>query len=129
MRFTNRLVALLLVPLFLVSSPALAQPERIVNSAAMHEALAGKAAAERGQRDLVLRVLDREDVREMAARFGLDVADARAAVATMDAADLGTLAQHAGALDAAGLAGGSGTIVLSTTTALLIIIIIILLVK
>jgi hypothetical protein len=129
MRFTNRLVALLLVPFFLVSSPALAQQDRIVNAAAMHEALAGKAAAERGQRDLVLRVLDREDVREMAARFGLDVADARAAVAAMDVADLGTLAQHAGALEASDLAGGANTIVISTTTLLLLIIIIILLAK
>jgi hypothetical protein len=37
----------------------------------------------------VLRVLDRADVREMASRLGLSVADATSAVATLDGAELG----------------------------------------
>jgi hypothetical protein len=129
MRSIHRVVALLLVPLFLVSSPALAQQARIVDASAMHDALAARAATEREQRETVLRALDREDVREMAARFGLDVADARSAVAALDGADLSALAQHAGALEASDLAGGANTIVISTTTLLLLIIIIILLAK
>jgi hypothetical protein len=127
MRLTNRLVALLLIPMFLVSSPALAQQARVVDEAAMSQALAGKAAGEAEQRDHVLRVLERDDAREMAARFGLDIADARAAVATLGGEELGTLAQHAGAVEAEALAGGQNTrIVISLTTLLLIIIIIIL---
>ncbi len=127
MRLMNRLVALLLLPLFLVSSPALAQQARVVDASALDAALAGKAATEQDQRDTVLRVLDRDDVREMAARLGLDMGDATSAVATLDGAELSRIAQHAGALEAAALAGGQGRIVISVTTLLLLIIIIILL--
>lgn len=131
MRLTNRLVALLLIPMFLVSAPAFAQQARVVDDAAMSQALGGKAASETEQRDQVLRVLDRDDVREMAARFGLDVADARAAVATLAGAELGTLAQHAGAVEADALAGGQNNnrIVISVTTLLLILIIVILIAR
>lgn len=129
MLLTHRLVALALLPLFLLSSPAFAQQARIVDAAALHGALASQAATERDQRAQVLRALDRADVGEMAARLGLDLGNARSAVSTLGGADLGALAQHAGALEAAGLPGGASTIVISTTTALLIIIIIILLVK
>jgi len=129
MPFTHRFVALLLLPFFLVSSPALAQQASIVDGTALAEALAGRAATEVAQRDQVLRVLEREDVREVAGRLGLDMADAASAVAVLGGADLGQLAQHAGALEAADLAGGASTIVISTTTLLLVIIIIILLAK
>lgn len=129
MSFMNRLVALLLLPVFFVSSPALAQQARVVDDAAMNQALAAKSAAEREQREQVLRVLERDDVREVAARLGLDMTDARAAVATFGGAELGTLAHHAGAVEAEALAGGASTIVISTTALLLIIIIIILLAK
>jgi hypothetical protein len=119
----------LLLPLFLVSSPALGQESRVVDSAEMNQALEAKADSERAQRDLVRRVLDRADVRETAARLGLSVAEAGSAVATLSGAELDTLAQHAGAVEAAALAGGANTIVISLTTLLLIIIIVILLAK
>jgi len=125
----NKVAALLLIPMFLASSPALAQEVRVVDSTAMDRALAGKADSERVQRDVVRRVLDRDDVRRMAARMGLRVADAATAVATLSGAELDTLADHAGAVETAALAGGANTIVISITTLLLIIIIVILLAK
>jgi hypothetical protein len=130
MRLTSRLVAVLLIPMFLISSPALAQQPRVVDDAAMSQALAGKAAGEQEQRQQVLRVLERDDVREVAARLGLDVADARAAVATLGGAELGTLAQHAEMIEDP-LAGGQRQtrVVISVTTLLLIIIIIILIAR
>jgi hypothetical protein len=127
MHTAKKVVAFLLLPLFLASSPALAQQARVVDSGAMSQALEAKADAERAQRELVQRVLDRADVRDTAARLGLSVADAGSAVATLSGAELDTLAQHAGAVEAAALAGGSNTIVISLTTLLLIIIIVILL--
>jgi hypothetical protein len=127
MRLTYKLVALLLLPVFLVSSPALAQQASVVDSTAMHQALASKAAAEDAQRELVRRVLAREEAREIAARLGLDLQDASSAVATLGGAELGTLAQHAGAVESAALAGGQNYIVISVTTLLLLIIIILLL--
>jgi hypothetical protein len=124
----NKLVALALLPMFLISSPALAQQARVVDDAAMSQALAGKADAEQAQRELVRRVLDRNDAREMAARLGLSVERADAAVATLGTAELTTLAGHAAGVESAALAGGS-TIVISTVSLLLILIIVILLVK
>jgi hypothetical protein len=117
MRIVNKVVALLL-PLCLVSLPALAQQTRVVDSSTMSQALADKAGSEDAQRQLVRRVLDRADVREMAARMGLSLEQADSAVA-----------QHATAVEAAALAGGANTIVISTVSLLLIIIIVILLAK
>jgi len=129
MRTTNKAVALLLIPLFLVSSPVFAQQARVVDAAAMTQALAAKAESETAQRKLVRRVLARADVRQMAARMGLSVEQADSAVATLSGPELGTLAEHASAVEAATLAGGSNTIVISLTTLLLIVIIVILLAR
>lgn len=126
----KKFVATLLVPAFLLaSSPAFAQQGRVVDAAAMSQALADKAGTERSQRELVQRVLNRADARETAARLGLSVEDASTAVATLSGAELTTVAQHAGEVEAAALAGGSNTIAISVTTLLLVLIIVILLVK
>ena len=127
MQIVNKFVTFLLISVFLMSSPAFAQQARIVDSSAMSQALASKADSESGQRQLVQRVLDRADVRDVAARLGLSVADASSAVATLSGAELGVLAQQAGAVEASALAGGANTIVISTTTLLLVVIIVILL--
>ena len=129
MRIMNRLVALVLLPMFVVTSPALAQQARVVDAAAMSQALADQAAFESAQRVLVRRVLNRADAREMAARIGLSAERAESAVATLSGAELGVLAEHASAIEATALAGGSNTIVISATTALLLLIIAILLLK
>jgi hypothetical protein len=124
----NKLVAIALVPMFLISSPAFARQARVVDDAAMSQALAGRADTEDAQRALVRRVLDRSDAREMADQFGLSVERASAAVATLGSAELTVLAGHAAGVESAALAGGS-TIVISTVSLLLILIIVILLVR
>ena len=128
MTMTNRVVAILLLPILLVGSPAFAQQARIVDSAAMSQALAGQADLERTQREVVRRVLDSADARELAARMGLSVERADSAVATLSGAELNTLAQQASAVDTT-LAGGASTIVISTTTVILVLLIVILLLK
>lgn len=129
MYFVNKISAVVLTSVFLVSSPALARQSRIVDAAAMQQALASKAESERGQRDLVRRVLQRDDVRGVAASMGLSVHNASAAVATLSGAELETMAAQAGAVEAAALSGGASTITISLTVALLLLIIVILLVK
>lgn len=127
MHIPHKIVSLCLLPAFLVASPAFAQQARVVDPSVLSQALAQSAHAETAQRDLIRRVLDRADAREMAARLGLSVAQANSAVATLSTADLNTLAQHAGAVEAAALSGGANTVVISVTTLLLILIIVILL--
>ena len=129
MRLLNKIVALALLPLFLISAPAFGQQPRVVDADAMSRALAGKADAEDSQRAVVRRVLDRTHVREMAARMGLSVEQAQSAVATLSGAELSVLAEHAGAVETEALAGGANTVVISVTTLLLILIVVILLAK
>lgn len=129
MRLMHRIVALLLLPLFLASSPAFAQQARVVDEGAMSQALAAKATSEDAQRAVLLRVLARSDAREVAARMGLSAEQAQSAVATLNGAELETLAQQAAGIEAAALEGGANTIVISTVSLLLIIIIVILLAK
>jgi hypothetical protein len=127
MRVTLKPVAVFLLPVLLVASPAFAgQQTRVVNGATLRQALTAQAGAEEDQRASVRRVLDRADVREMANRMGLDVTRASAAVGTLTGADLTEAAARAGAVETA-LAGGANTIVISVTTLLLILIIVILL--
>ncbi|MGE0866278.1 MAG: hypothetical protein AB7P34_20450 [Vicinamibacterales bacterium] len=127
MHIPHKIVSLCLLPAFFAASPAFAQQTRAVDASVLSRALAQSAGVESAQRDLVRRVLDRSDARELAGRLGLDVAQASSALATLSAADLATLAQHAGAVEAASLAGGASTIVISLTTLLLLLIIVILL--
>ena len=89
--------------------------------------LAGKAESESAQRQLVRRVLSRDDVREGAARLGLNLQQADSAVATLTGSELRTLAEQASSIESSSLTGGASTVVISTTTLLLILIIVILL--
>lgn len=127
MQISKKVVTLFLVPAILVSTQAFAQQTRVVDSVSLSQALATKTATENSQRELVRRVLDRSDARQLAERFGLSVERASTAVATLSGAELNTLAQHAAAVDGTALAGGASTVVISVTTLLLILIIVILL--
>ncbi len=126
MRLTFKPVALLLLPIMFAASPAFAGQSQLATASALHQALADQAEAERTQRDAVERVLAQDDVRQLAATMGLSVADARAAVATMNGADLAQAAERANAIEVA-RAGGAQTVVISLTTLLLVLIIVILL--
>jgi hypothetical protein len=108
----------------LCATPALAQ-EHVANAAAMQHAIATKTAADQGNRDAVLKALDRADVQQLATKMGLDVKQAKGAVATMSSDELAQLAASARAIEVDSAAGAT-TVVISVTTLLLIIIIILL---
>jgi len=104
----------------------MAQQGHIVDPAAMRQAVADQTVTDQQNRDVLLSVLHRSEVMELAGRLGLSVTRAEGAVATLDSAELARLAVPARTADAA-LAGGNNTVIISTTTLLLIIIIVILL--
>jgi hypothetical protein len=125
----NRLRALitwLTAGALIVASPAWAQ-QHVVDSAIMHQAIADQTAVDAANRQLVERVLTRPDVQVVAARLGLDIKDARTAIASVSGEELAAIAQTARAVDQ-DLSGGLGnpTITISLVTLLLIIIIVIL---
>jgi hypothetical protein len=122
-------VAVLVVGSFLWnSSAALAQQQHVVDSAALTQAVAAQAATDQQNRDAVLGLLHRTEVREMADRLGLSVTRAESALLTLNSTELASLAGQARVADDQ-LAGGSQTIVLSLTTLLLIIIVVLLIAR
>lgn len=114
--------------LLLWSAPAFAQERHVVDPAAMSQAIAAQASTDQQNREAVLGVLQRSQVRDLADRLGLSVTRAESAVSTLTSSELASLAGQARQADAQ-LTGGANTIVISTTTLLLIIIIVILLVN
>ncbi len=123
MRIRTTAVLLVLCSV-LWNTSAIAQ-QHVVDPAALRQALADQAATDQQNREAVLGVFERSQVRDLANRLGLDVTKAEAAVSALDSVELASLADQARAADAQ-LAGGSNTVVISTTTLLLIIIIVIL---
>lgn len=124
MRLRNWLLGLMVcVPLFATTT---ASAQHVAGPATIEHALADARATDETNRTAVLKALEREDVREMADRFGVDLQTAESAVRALSGAELAELAAPAHALTA-DRAGGATTVVISVTTLLLILIIVILL--
>jgi hypothetical protein len=98
-----------------------------VSPTALDAALQQHAAATTEEREAVLRVLDHAEVKDVAGRMGVDLRQAKNAVATMDAQQLAQVSAQARAVDQA-LAGGASNVVISTTMIIIILLVIILLV-
>jgi hypothetical protein len=111
------------------TSPVFARSQHIADPAALEQALTAQQQTDAANRDLIIRVLHRDDARVLAARMGLDVETATVALSHLTSQQLAELAATARAVDTANLAGGSTTIVISLTTLLLIIIVVLLIAK
>lgn len=120
------ITVLLLFVMLPLAAPATAQ-EHIADPATVRGAIASVQATDEANRAIVLRALERDEVRQMADRFGIDVAEASAAVSHMSGAELAELAAPARAV--AAQSGGNTTIVISVTTLLLLLILLVLLVR
>jgi hypothetical protein len=97
------------------------------SQAALDAALQQQTATTTAERDAVLRVLDHSQVKEVAGRVGIDLRQAKSAVAAMNGEQLAQVSAQAKAVDQA-LAGGASTVVISTTTIIIALLVIILLV-
>jgi hypothetical protein len=121
-------VVTLIVSSLLWSSSAIAQQRHIADPALMRQAIADQAATDQQNRDVVLSVLHRSEVGDLASHLGLSVTRAEDAVPTLTSAELERLAAPARMADAQ-LAGGDQRIVISLTTLLLVVILVLLLVR
>jgi hypothetical protein len=113
-------------PVALAQGPA-ATPQTAASPAALDALLAERVRVDESNRQVVRDVLDRSQVREVAAHAGLDLERARHAVGTLTGAELQEIADHARHVDAS-LAGGASTLVISTTAIIIILLVVILLV-
>jgi hypothetical protein len=106
---------------------ASAQQTHVVTQRALDQAVQQRVTQDQADRDDIRTFLQNPTVKDVAARAGLPIAKADAAVSTLQGDDLHRAASQAREVNEE-LAGGSDTIVLSTTTIIIIILLVILLV-
>ena len=125
MRIVRRLLAVTLA--FLMVAPSLQAQTHVINKAGLAKAVADRVSQDQADRDAILSLLRQESVRAIAAKAGLSVEKAAAAVSTLQGDDLRDLASQARQVQN-DLAGGASTVVISTTTIIIVLLIIILIV-
>jgi hypothetical protein len=112
----------------LMAAPSLsAQDRHVVSPAALAAAMADRVTQEDADRGAVREALSRPEVRDVAARLGVDIGRAEAAVGTLADAQLVKAAAAARQVNQQ-LVGGQNTITLTTTTIIIALLIVILLV-
>lgn len=129
MKIGTGCVAVALCVGMFVAGPAVHAGEvgrSVVSNAQMDAAMVAATDRETTARSGIQALLQRPEVKEMAAGYGIDLRRAEAAVGTLEGAELQALSAQAAQVDAA-LTGGDRTLRVSLIAALLIVIIVILL--
>ena len=125
MRMFRRVLAMCLA--LLIMAPAVRAQDHVIGRAALDKAVQQRVNQEQADREAVLSLLQRQDVRDIAAKAGLSVEKAQTAVTMLHGKDLQQAAQQARQVQD-NLAGGASTVVISTTTIIIVLLIIILIV-
>ena len=115
---------IIILSVLLSRGTALAQQPHVVGAVLLDQMLAEKVRQQDADRAVIRDVLTRPQVREVAARAGLDIVRAEATVAMLDGKDLQEAAEQARQVQK-DLAGG-GTVTMSTTTIIIILLVVIL---
>ena len=125
MRMFRRFLAVCLA--LLIMAPAASAQDHVIGKAALDKAVQQRVSQEQADRDAILTLLQRQDVRDIAARAGLSIEKAETAVTMLHGKDLQQAAQQARQAQD-NLAGGASTIVISTTTIIIVLLIVILII-
>jgi hypothetical protein len=111
----------------IVSSSVLADQQHIVAPAQVAAAVADRVAQQDADRAAVAEALKRPEVRDAAARMGVDLPTVEARISTLAGADLERAADAARQLND-DLAGGASSVTINTTTLIIILLLFILLI-
>ena len=125
MRSTRSVLAVVLS--ILVVAPSLSAQVHVAGQQALDAAVQQHLSATDQDRETVRLFLERSEVRAIAGKYGVDIQRADSAVATMNAADLASVAAKARQADEA-LAGGQSSFTISTTTIIIVLLVLILLI-
>jgi len=125
MRIVRRVLAVCLAVLFM--APAVRAQDHVIGQSALDKAVQQRVSQEQADRDAILSVLKRSEVRDIASKAGISLDTATAAVATLHGQDLQQAAQQARQVQN-DLAGGASTVVISTTTIIIVLLLVILIV-
>ena len=127
MSTVQRLLVAPLMLLMTAASPAFADQQHVLDPSQLAATIEQRVAAQDADRAVVHEALERPEVRDLAAKMGLDIARATAAVDTMAATDLAQAANAARQVNGQ-LVGGASNISISTTTLIIILLLIIILI-
>jgi hypothetical protein len=126
MRTSVSIVAILMMILAAVPR-AQAQTTHAAPQSALDAALQQHVDGVAGDREAVLRVLERAEVKSVADGAGIDLRQAASAVASLDGTALAQVAAQAQQVEQA-LAGGQSRIVISTTLIIIALLVLILII-
>lgn len=125
MRIVRCSLAVVLAVVF--TAPMAGAQDHVIGKAALDRAVQERVNREQADREAILSLLQRADVRDIAAKAGLSLDQAPAAVSALQGTDLAQAAAQARQVQD-DLAGGASTIVISTTTIIIVLLLIILIV-
>jgi hypothetical protein len=125
MRMCRRFLAVCLA--LLIMAPAVSAQDHVIGRAGLDKAVQQRVSQEQADREVIVSLLQRQDVRDIAGKAGLSIEKAQTAVTMLHGKDLQQAAQQARQVQD-NLAGGASTIVISTTTIIIVLLIIILIV-
>jgi hypothetical protein len=125
MRFVRRTLAVCLAVLFM--APAASAQNHVIGQSALDKAVQERVSRDQADREAITALLRSAQVRDVAARAGIALEKAEAAVATLEGDDLRQMASQARQVQN-DLAGGASTIVISTTTIIIVLLLVILIV-
>ena len=125
MRMLATVPAILLA--VLAGVPPVSAQEHVASEAAIEAALQEHREAGVSDREAVLRVLERAEVKAVAEEAGIDLRQAAGFLETVEGEELSALAAQASQVDEA-LAGGQSRITISTTMIIIGLLVLILLI-
>jgi hypothetical protein len=122
MRIARRCLAVCLA--ILCAAPVAGAQDHVIGKSALDEAVQQRVSRERADREMILSLLERQDIRDIAGKAGLSIEKARASVSMLQGNDLEQAAQQARVVQD-NLAGG-GNVTVSTTTIIIVLLLLIL---
>ena len=125
MRIVRRFLAVCLAVLFM--APAVRAQDHVIGQSALDKAVQQRVSQDQADREAIVALLQRSEVRDIASKVGISVAKAEAAVSSLQGQDLQQAAQQARQVQN-DLAGGASTVVISTTTIIIVLLLVILIV-
>jgi hypothetical protein len=108
-------------------APVVSAQDHVINKSALDQAVQQRVSQEQADREVIISLLHRADVQQIASKAGLSVSKAEAAASTLQGKHLAAAAAQARQVQN-NLAGGASTIVISTTTIIIVLLLIILIV-
>lgn len=125
MRIVRRSLAVCLAVLLM--APAVSAQNHVIGKSALDKAVQDRVSRDQADRQAIASLLQRAEVREIAAKAGVSLEKAEAAVSTLEGSELEQIASQARAVQN-DLAGGQSAVVISTTTIIIVLLIVLLIV-